>query len=242
SSAAAPGVPFMDGKTRRLKFRRRGNTVVQAALVGTATLACLGAVGLMVGVFDFDGYAQEHKTGAGDGDVFAKLSLFQGWQKPDVAILLSGEQHGYLQPCGCSTPQYGGLTRRYNLLEMMRQRGWPVTAFDLGDIPAMPNSQSVVDIRPQRMLKYRYSMMALQAMNYGAVGVGQLEMNMPLLDAMGEHLNNPDWPKVLSANLIRVGAGAPYQATVFDFVPMQPPKQKSQTPVVGVVGIAGKEL
>src|SRR5262249_46962426 len=49
---------------------------------------------------------------------------FRGWSKPDLALLLSGEQHGYLLPCGCSRPQVGGLERRYNLLALLRQRGW----------------------------------------------------------------------------------------------------------------------
>src|SRR5437763_16434877 len=37
--------------------------------------------------------------------------LFRSWPKPDLALVLSGEQHGYLLPCGCSRPQYGGLER-----------------------------------------------------------------------------------------------------------------------------------
>src|SRR5436189_33210 len=48
--------------------------------------------------------------------------LFRGWSKPDLALVLSGEQHGYLLPCGCSRPQYGGLERRYNLMALLRHR------------------------------------------------------------------------------------------------------------------------
>src|SRR5262245_56177995 len=61
--------------------------------------------------------------------------LFQGWGKnPDVVIVVSGEMHGYLQPCGCSRPQKGGLARRYNFIESLRKK-WPVVAGDLGDLP-----------------------------------------------------------------------------------------------------------
>src|SRR5689334_7347867 len=35
--------------------------------------------------------------------------LFFGWPKPDFALVLSAQMHGYLGPCGCSDPQYGGL-------------------------------------------------------------------------------------------------------------------------------------
>src|SRR5208282_4425390 len=60
---------------------------------------------------------------------------YRDWPKPDVAIVLSGELHGYLQPCGCSEPQKGGLARRYNLLQALtKDRGWPVVAADLGDL------------------------------------------------------------------------------------------------------------
>src|SRR5438270_215997 len=46
--------------------------------------------------------------------------LFRGWpDKLDVALVLSGQQYGYIQPCGCSEPQYGGLTRRYNFLQTL---------------------------------------------------------------------------------------------------------------------------
>src|SRR5262249_53354198 len=66
--------------------------------------------------------------------------LFFGWGKPLFAVVLSAQQHGYLLPCGCSDPQYGGLERRYNFLQSLRLpkgqggRGWPVVAYDLGDI------------------------------------------------------------------------------------------------------------
>src|SRR5262245_45944428 len=50
--------------------------------------------------------------------------LFDGWDKPAVAILFSGEMHGYIEPCGCSLHQLGGLSRRADLLRQMEKRGW----------------------------------------------------------------------------------------------------------------------
>src|SRR5947199_1556928 len=76
--------------------------------------------------------------------------LFQGWDKPDLALVLSAEQHGYLLPCGCSRPQVGGLERRHNFLQLLRGKGWPVAAVDLGDIPQhegprkLPNVQGLI--------------------------------------------------------------------------------------------------
>src|SRR5215204_2199964 len=63
--------------------------------------------------------------------------LFKGWpagRKPDLAIVLTGQQHGYLKFCGCSSPQLGGYERRYNFIAKLRERGWPIVALDLGDL------------------------------------------------------------------------------------------------------------
>jgi len=217
--------------------RRRGHTVVQAALVGVATLLCLVAVAFMAGR---NGYSQDLK-GQAAGDVLDQLNHFKGWPKPDVAIILSGDQHGYLQPCGCSEPQYGGLTRRYNLFQALWQRGWPTVAVDLGDIAgSQKDNPPLLLHNPQTLLKYRYSMMALEKMQYGAASFGLRETELPLFDAMAETLNHPS-PKVLCANLIRAGNGQVYQGTVADFEVVKPTTQ-AKAPLVGVVAIAGKDL
>jgi hypothetical protein len=253
--AARRGVPLMDRdpvtvSPARRAFRR-GDTVVQAALVGAATLACVAAVGWAVGLFDFgrNGHAQERQgQPGGSQDPIVQLGLFKGWGKPDVAILLSGQQHGYLQPCGCSEPQYGGLTRRYNLMQLLSGRGWPLVAVDLGDLPAAKVENNKVQLinGPQTLLKYRYSLMALKEMNYAAVSFGQLEMSVPFFDAMCETCNHPT-PKIICANLIRTGEGAifmpgpkqPFQAGVFD---SELVKAGPKGPAVAVIAIAGKEL
>src|SRR5262245_37326036 len=53
--------------------------------------------------------------------------LFRDWptdRKPDIALILSGQQHSYLKFCGCSSPQLGGFERRYNFMAQLRGRGW----------------------------------------------------------------------------------------------------------------------
>ena len=60
--------------------------------------------------------------------------LFHDWpnRKPVFVLLLSGQQHGYLQPCGCSPIQYGGLERRFTFMERLKkERGWQFVSFDL---------------------------------------------------------------------------------------------------------------
>jgi len=125
--------------------------------------------------------------------------LFQGWPKPDLALLLSAEQHGYLLPCGCSRPQVGGLERRHNFLGLLRGKDWPVAAVDLGDIPQRQGPRLLPNV--QGMIKYRYSMEALRKMGYLAVGLGEYESALDLFRLLGEFALNNESPAVLAANL-----------------------------------------
>src|SRR5262245_56716786 len=58
--------------------------------------------------------------------------LFATWPanvKPDAVIVLTGQTFGFLQPCGCTRPQKGGLERRANFINQMRAKGWQVVGF-----------------------------------------------------------------------------------------------------------------
>src|SRR5436190_6977739 len=57
---------------------------------------------------------------------------FKGWEKPAAVLILTGEQQGYLEPCGCTENQAGGLARRMELFHQMWQKGWPTLALDVG--------------------------------------------------------------------------------------------------------------
>jgi len=61
-----------------------------------------------------------------------KPPLFD-WKKPAAAFLLTGEQHGYFEPCGCSLHQLGGMARRGDLVRMLaKDRKWPLSGLDVG--------------------------------------------------------------------------------------------------------------
>src|SRR6516162_6629423 len=47
--------------------------------------------------------------------------MFDGWTAPAVALLLTGEQHGYVEPCGCSANQLGGYSRRAGLIRQIEE-------------------------------------------------------------------------------------------------------------------------
>ena len=101
--------------------------------------------------------------------------IFVDWPKPQVALVFSGEQQGYLEPCGCAGlhNQKGGLKRRMTLFEQLRIQGWPLVAIDAGGLAKRPGAQS--------QIKMRRAIESLIALGYDAVGLGTPELGMDLL-------------------------------------------------------------
>lgn len=123
--------------------------------------------------------------------------LLEGWDVPAAALLLSGEMHGYIEPCGCSLNQMGGLSRRADLLKQMRDRGWPVTAFDVGGLVNNP-------ARRQARLKLAMALKSLKVMNYGGVALGREELHVGVENLLTT--TEDDRPAFLASNLLLLGA------------------------------------
>ena len=143
-------------------------------------------------------------------------ALFADWPqgvKPNAVLLLSGQTFGFIQPCGCSRPQKGGLERRANLMSGMRAKGWPVAGFDLGDVhPARtPTGPSeIVAPAEQMLLKYTTTMNALREMGYVAVGLGQTEFAADLYSVLAAYaLQKEQPPFILAANVTTNSNGKP---------------------------------
>lgn len=129
--------------------------------------------------------------------------LFEKWptdRKPDLVLVLSGQMYGYLQKCGCSSPQKGGLERRYNFIESLKARGWEVMGIDVGD---MPRPLKYTPTPEQTLTKYEVGMQALKMMNYKAVGIGHEELALPLLNALTKYTvqKGNEFPRVHAANI-----------------------------------------
>lgn len=110
-----------------------------------------------------------------NGAVFTQ-SDGRPWPKPDAAIVFTGEQLGYLEPCGCAglENQKGGLKRRHSLIRTLRdQWGWPVALFDAGE--------QVKSFGPQADIKHRRTIEALIEIGYHAVGFGVKDLRTELL-------------------------------------------------------------
>ena len=67
--------------------------------------------------------------------------------------------YGYIQKCGCSHPQKGGLERRYNFIQSLKDRGWEVVGLDVGDVPRpLPYTPTP----EQTLAKYEMAMQAMK--------------------------------------------------------------------------------
>jgi hypothetical protein len=183
-------------------------------IVGLAALALLGALAVFRRIQEPGGHglvespaaaadpkdppsagAQANKKAA------AAKALFAGWDKPAIAILVSGEMHGYVEPCGCSLDQLGGLARRADLLRQISDRRWPVTALDVGGLVNNPTRQ-------QAKFKFDMALKSLADMRYAGVAMGLEELQLSF-----DFLARPAEPPFLCSNVVLFGdatiAGGP---------------------------------
>jgi hypothetical protein len=102
-------------------------------------------------------------------------AIFVDWPKPDVALLFSGEQEGFLEPCGCAglQNQKGGLKRRHTLIKQLTADGWPVVPLDLGGLTKRFGIQAE--------LKFDYALKSLAKLGYKAVGFGAQDLRLDIL-------------------------------------------------------------
>ncbi len=107
-----------------------------------------------------------------NGEIFIDPTTKQPWPKPDVALVFSGEQNGYLEPCGCAglENQKGGLKRRFTFLKQLREKGWNVIAMDLG------GQETRTGVQAYRKVNFSYN--ALMKMGYSVVGFGPGELKL----------------------------------------------------------------
>jgi hypothetical protein len=134
--------------------------------------------------------------------------LFVDWPTPTGALVISGEQLGYLEPCGCTQGQLGGLLRRYDFVERLRgERKWPLVQVDLGSLIKDP---SLARGGPeQTKIKFNTALKALAVMNYDALALSPEDLKVGVDEAVGQFLNLPgDRPKVVSANVAAPGLEA----------------------------------
>ena len=106
--------------------------------------------------------------------------IFVDWPKPKLALVITGQQEGYLEPCGCAglDRMKGGMSRRYALFRQLRQKeGWPVVGLDVGGIAK--------GFGKQAELKFQIAVNAMSQMRYSAVTFGLSDLHLPTAGSHG---------------------------------------------------------
>ncbi|TWT82231.1 Cytochrome c-554 precursor [Planctomycetes bacterium CA13] len=97
---------------------------------------------------------------------------YRDWDTPNLTLLITGNQHGYIEPCGCTglDNQKGGVARRYTFFENLRSNGWEVAPIDAGN--------QVRRFGRQAEIKFQRTAEALKQMKYDAVGFGPEDVRL----------------------------------------------------------------
>ena len=98
--------------------------------------------------------------------VFSEL---KNTEPPTVIILHTGNTKSHLEPCGCYQEQSGGLPRRAELVNRIREFGFPTLLVDAGNI--FDGSEAIDTKRCEVNLK------AMSAMRYDALALSQADLD-----------------------------------------------------------------
>ena len=129
--------------------------------------------------------------------------IFEDWPQPQVALMISGEMDGFLEPCGCAglDNQLGGLKRRHSLIKQLESQGWPLVKLDMGGM--------VRRVGPQSEVKYRYALKSLIQLGYQGIGIGARELLLSSNSLLFVLVNlAPEENPLVSANLSLFGEGS----------------------------------
>jgi hypothetical protein len=122
------------------------------------------------------------KTGKTSGKPFNPIAengtIFDGWTKPTVALVITGMEEGYLEPCGCAgmDRMKGGMGRRRTFFKELRAKGWPVVGLDVGGL--------VNGFGYQAELKYQTAVEGKLKMGYDAIAFGADDLRLPAGDLL----------------------------------------------------------
>ncbi|MEL6899185.1 MAG: hypothetical protein AAFP90_24040, partial [Planctomycetota bacterium] len=108
----------------------------------------------------------------------ADEEAWRKWTEIQTALVFSGQQHGYIEPCGCTglDKQKGGVARRMTLLKQMRAKGWEVMPMDVGE--------QVRRFGQQAVYKFQWTATAMRQMGYRAVGFGPSDLRLDSVELL----------------------------------------------------------
>ena len=129
----------------------------------------------------------------------AQGPAWKSWPRPEATLFVTGQQHGYIEPCGCTglANQRGGLARRMTALNEVRDAGWDVLPIDAGNLVRRYGAQS--------QIKYHRSIEGLRMMDYSVLGFGPDDIRVGADDLLQEVISGtPEDPLYVSANVVLV--------------------------------------
>lgn len=134
------------------------------------------------------------------------------WPAPQLAIVLTGNQYGYIEPCGCTglENQKGGLARRMTFMRQLSGMGWEVLPIDAGN--------QVRRFGRQAEIKFQTTAGGLEEMGYRAVGFGpdDLRLGVGELVAAVAAADDPQDGLFVSSNVTLIDPSLTAQFKVID--------------------------
>ncbi|TVS17587.1 MAG: hypothetical protein EA424_12355 [Planctomycetaceae bacterium] len=112
------------------------------------------------------------ESAAASDDAAYREPLFVDWPEPDFVLFVTGQQRGFIEPCGCTglSNAKGGLVRRHTLTRELADRGWPIVPVDVGN--------QVRRFGPQAEIKYQVTIEGLKQMGYQAIAFGPNDLRL----------------------------------------------------------------
>lgn len=121
--------------------------------------------------------APPKRKGKHSGEPFDPIKengpIFEGWPKPQLALVITGREEGYIEPCGCAglDRMKGGMARRQTLFRTLRKQGWEVVGLDVGGLAR--------GFGKQAELKFQTMVEAKRRTGYDAVAFGTTDLRLP---------------------------------------------------------------
>ncbi len=146
------------------------------------------------------GPASGNTAHADHGALGKSQKLLANLGNPAAVLIVSGEQDGYMEPCGCSAEQIGGLIRRYDFVERLHDQNWPTALIELGTL--IKNPAAAEGGFEQAKYKFDYAVKALKLLKYNAVALSSRRSQVGVGEALGLFDNNlGEATKIVVANV-----------------------------------------
>lgn len=118
----------------------------------------------------------------------ADTKLLANLGNPSAVLVVSGEMNGYLEPCGCTEGQVGGLIRRYDFFERLHRQGVKTAQIDLGSLTKDPATAR--GGFEQAKFKFDHAIKALKLLDYNAIALSPEDLKVGVSEALGLFLNS----------------------------------------------------